>query len=150
MFEAAELGTRITKDEYKARVPALRESLLEVQQELRRAASFQTIVVLAGLDTAGRGETANMLNEWMDPRWVVTRAWDVPSDEERDRPPFWRYLRALPPRGRVGLFLGGWYEPAVYDRVERRCDRTAFKSRLDRIARFEKELADDGAVILKF
>ena len=150
MFEAAELGSKISKDEYKARVPPLRESLLTAQHELRTTPSFPVIVVLAGLDTAGRGETANLLNEWMDPRWIVTRAWGRPSDEERERPPFWRYWRALPPKGRVGMFLGAWYEPAVQDRVERRCGKTAFESRLDRIATFERALADDGAILLKF
>ena len=150
MFEAAELGSKIGKDEYKARVPDLRESLLRVQHDLRRTAAFPVIVVLAGLDAAGRRETANLLNEWMDPRWIVTRAWGAPSDEERERPPFWRYLRALPPRGRIGLFLSAWYEPAVQDRVERTSGKAAFESRLDRIAMFEKALADDGAVILKF
>ena len=150
MFEAAELGSKIGKDEYKARVPDLRESLLRAQHALRRTAAFPVIVVLAGLDAAGRRETANLLNEWMDPRWIVTRAWGAPSDEERERPPFWRYLRALPPRGRIGLFLSAWYEPVVHDRVERTCGKAAFESRLDRIAMFEKALADDGAVILKF
>ena len=149
MFEAAELGTRISKQDYKARVPALRESLLEAQQELRRAASFPVIVVLAGLDTAGRGETANLLNAWMDPRWIVTRAWGEASDEERERPPFWRYLRALPSRGQIALFLDAWYEPAVHDRVERRCGRRVFEHRLDTITMFEKTLAADGAVIVK-
>ena len=150
MFEAAELGTRVSKEEYRSRVPALRESLLEAQQELRRTRAFPVIVVLAGLDTAGRSETANLLNAWMDPRWIVTRAWGDPSDEERERPAFWRYWRSFPPKGQLGLFLGAWYEPAVRDRVERRCGRVAFGSRLDRIATLEKALTDDGILILKF
>ena len=150
MFEAAELGSKIAKDEYRARVPELRASLLGSQHALRQAAAFPVIVLLAGVETAGRGETANLLNEWMDPRWIVTRVWDAPSDEERERPPFWRYWRALPPKGQVGLFLNAWYEPPVRDRVARTCGKDAFESRLDRIAWFEQALADDGAVIVKF
>ena len=69
------------------------------------APPFPVIVVLAGLDTAGRGETANLLNKWMDPRWIVTQAWGQPSDEERERLPFWRYWRSLPPKGWLGMFL---------------------------------------------
>ena len=45
-----------------------------VQQELRKAASFPVIVLFAGVDTAGKGETVNLLNEWMDPRWIID-AW---------------------------------------------------------------------------
>ena len=150
MFEATALGTKLTKDEYTARVSALRQSLLETQYELRQSRAFATLIILAGLDTAGRGETANLLNEWMDPRWIATRAWGKPSDEERERPLFWRYWRTIPPKGKIGLFHSAWYEPAVADRVERRCGQTAFDSRLDRIARREKTLADSGMLIVKF
>ena len=149
MFEEAERGTAISRDEYKKRLPALRELLLQVQQELRTSASSPAIVVLAGVDSAGRSETANLLNEWMDPRWVETRAWREPSDEERERPAFWRYWRALPPRGRVGLFINAWYGPPMRDRVEGSCGKVAFKSRLDRISTLERALAADGAIILK-
>ncbi len=150
MFEAAELGSKIAKAEYKAQVPALKQSLLEGQQDLRSSGTFPVIVVLAGLESAGRSETANLLNAWMDPRWIVTRAWNQPSDEERERPSFWRYWRHLPRRGRVGLFLSAWYGPAFADRVRRVNSVDEFESRLDRIARFERALADDGAVIIKF
>ena len=150
MLDAAVRGSTISRDEYKARLPELRESLLQVQRELRERADSPGIVVLAGLDTAGRGETANLLNHWMDPRWIVTRAWRDPSDEERERPDFWRYWRALPPRGRMGLFLNAWYERPIGDRVEGRCGKTAFHHELDRIAAFERALAADGAIIVKF
>ena len=89
MFEAAELGSTISKEEYKQRLPDLRESLLQVQQELRAKSTSSAIVVLSGVDAAGRSETANLLNQWMDPRWIVTRAWRDPSDDERERPDFW-------------------------------------------------------------
>jgi polyphosphate:AMP phosphotransferase len=150
MFEAAELGTTVSKDEYKARMPDLRASLLAAQQILRHSAEFPVIVILAGLETAGRSETANLLNQWMDPRGIETRAWRAPTDEEEQRPPFWRFWRALPPKGRVGLFLNGWYESPVRDRVERRCGKRAFDGRLERVAAFERTLVDDGAVIVKF
>jgi polyphosphate:AMP phosphotransferase len=149
MFEAAELGRKISKPTYKRRMPALRASLLEVQQKLRDA-PFPVIVVFAGVDGAGKGETVNLLNAWMDPRWLVTRAFGRPSDEERERPEHWRFWRELPPRGRIGLFLSSWYSQPVLDRAYRRISRVEFEHRLRRLAEFEKMLADDGALILKF
>jgi AMP-polyphosphate phosphotransferase len=149
MFEAAELGQRIPKEEYKRRVPKLRAELLDLQQQLTRA-RFPVIVVFAGVDGAGKGETVNLLNEWMDPRWTITRAYGEPSDEESERPEYWRYWRDLPPKGRIGLFLSSWYSRPVLDRVNRRKSAAGFDHDLNRIAAFERTLTDDGVAILKF
>lgn len=149
MFEAAEVGRKLSKDAYKKRVPALRAALLDAQQRLR-SAPFPAIVVFAGVDGAGKGETVNLLNEWMDPRWIVTRAFGEPSDEERERPEHWRYWRELPPRGRIGLFLSSWYSRPVVDRAYRRISRVEFEHQLRGLAAFERMLADDGALILKY
>ncbi|MCX6549415.1 MAG: polyphosphate:AMP phosphotransferase [Acidobacteria bacterium] len=150
MFEAAELGRKVSKDDYKARVPALRGELLEVQNALRAATAPPVVIVFAGVDGAGKGDIVNLLNEWMDPRWIVTRAFGEPSDEELERPEYWRFWRALPPRGRIGLFLSSWYSRPVLDRVYRRLTPEAFEERLNRVVDFEQTLASDGALILKF
>ncbi|HEY3384623.1 MAG TPA: polyphosphate:AMP phosphotransferase [Vicinamibacterales bacterium] len=150
MFEAAELGRKVSKEEYKAREPVLRGELLDVQNQLRAAAACSVIVVFAGVDGAGKGETVNLLNAWMDPRWIVTQAFGEPSDEEQERPEYWRFWRALPPRGRIGLFLSSWYSRPVLDRVYRRLSSDTFEQHLHRIVDFEQMLASDGALILKF
>ena len=75
------------------------------------------IVVFAGVDGAGKNESVNLLNEWLDPRWVLTRAYGDPSDEERERPEYWRYWRDLPPKGRFGLFLSSWYHNPLIGRA---------------------------------
>jgi polyphosphate:AMP phosphotransferase len=150
MLEAAEIGNTVPKEEYIARVPQLRAALLSVQRELSAQGRFPVIIVFAGVDGGGKSETVNLLNEWMDPRWIVTRAFGDPTEEEQSRPEFWRYWQALPPRGRVGLFLRSWYSPPILERVHRRIKRTNFEERLNRIVFFEKALADEGAVILKF
>jgi polyphosphate:AMP phosphotransferase len=149
MFEAAEVGRKLSKNDYKVQVPRLRSELLVAQQELREAA-FPVIVLFAGVDTAGKGETANVLNEWMDPRWVVTRGYTDASSEERERPRLWRYWRDLPPRGRLAMFLSAWYSSPIRDRVAGRLSTAEFDSMLDQVAAFERALTDDGAVIVKF
>ena len=102
MFEAAELESTLTKAQYKARAPRLRTDLLDAQRRLREHGRFPVVIVFAGVDGAGKSETVNILNEWMDPRWILTTAFGPMSDEETERPEFWRYWRALPPRGRIG------------------------------------------------
>ena len=150
MFETAELGRTISKTDFKKMAPALREDLLELQDELRRGQQFQVIMLFAGVDGAGKGESVSLLNEWMDARWLVTRAYDEPGDDERERPEFWQYWRDLPPRGRIGMFLSAWYSKVVLDRVHGATDEATFLKRLERIIRFEHALARDGALVQKF
>ena len=103
MFESAELGHKIDKAMYEREVPQLREALLNAQFELTENGKFPVIIVIGGVDGAGKGETVNLLNEWMDPRHIRTHAFTVPSEEERERPRMWRYWQALPPRGKIGV-----------------------------------------------
>jgi polyphosphate:AMP phosphotransferase len=149
MFEAAELDRAVAKTDYESEVARLRLELFDMQRRLEQH-SFPLVVLFGGVDAAGKSETVHLLNEWMDPRWIVNRAFDAPSEDERERPPFWRFWLALPPRGRIGLFLSAWYSQPLVDRVHRSLTKAEFDGALDRIASFERMLADDGAVILKF
>jgi polyphosphate:AMP phosphotransferase len=148
MFETAELGLKVSKTEYRRRVPALRESLLLAQSRLL-SARFPVIVLFAGVDGAGKGETVNLLTEWMDPRWIVTRAFDEPSEEERERPEFWRFWRDLPPMGHIGLLLSAWYSRPLLERAHG-SSVAEFEASLDEILAFERTLTDDGVLVLKF
>jgi len=150
MFRTAELGQKVPKSEFNQREPLIRQALLEVQAKLKISSEFPVIILFAGVDGGGKGDTVNILNEWMDPRWLVTRAYDKPSDEERDRPEYWRFWRDLPSNGQIGLFLSSWYSQPILRRVYEKDDQATFDDRLDRILAFEKALADDGALILKF
>ncbi|MGF1640421.1 MAG: polyphosphate:AMP phosphotransferase [Rhodospirillales bacterium] len=149
MFRTAELGRVVSKEQYHDVLPTLRTELLEMQQRLR-AAPFPVIIVFAGVDGAGKAQTVNQLNEWLDPRWLINRAFGSPSDEEAERPEYWRYWRELPPKGRIGLFLKTWYSPSLLDRVHQRMSEAEFDEALDRVIAFENGLADDGALIIKF
>ena len=148
MFETAELGQKVGKREYQARATELRAELLEAQVRLREV-GFPVILLFAGVDGAGKGDTANLLNEWMDPRWMLTRAYAEPSQEARERPEFWRYWRDLPGNGELGLFLSAWYSPPLLDRVYGKISEGELDEQLDRILSFERTIADSGAVILK-
>ena len=150
MFRTAELGRTISKEAFHEAVPGLRAELLDVQQTLLTDPSFPVIVVFGGVDGAGKSETINLLNEWLDPRWLITRAYGKPSDEMLERPEYWRYWRDLPPKGRIGLFLSCWYSHPLLDRVHGRSNEADFDEALDRILAFEQCLADDGALIIKF
>ncbi len=150
MFESAELGHRIDKATYKREVPAVREALLDAQIDLLQSKRFPVIILIAGVDCAGKGETVNILNEWMDPRHIETHAIRDLTDEELERPPMWRYWRDLPPKGKIGIFIGTWYSSPLIENVYGDIKNAELDQRLERIIRFEKVLCDEGALILKF
>lgn len=150
MFESAELGHCIDKQTYDRVVPRLRADLLDAQFDVGALKRFPVLILINGVDGAGKGETVNLLNAWMDPRHILTHAFDTPSDEERERPFMWRYWRALPTKGKIGILFGNWYSDPIVDRVAKRTKIADLDQRIDEINRFERMLADEGVLILKF
>jgi polyphosphate:AMP phosphotransferase len=150
MFESAEIGHAIDKDTYEARLPALREALLEAQYELKEQARFPVIVLINGVEGAGKGETVKLLNEWMDPRLIEVRTFDEKTDEELARPPAWRYWRQLPAKGRMGVFFGNWYSQMIQDRVHGDIKDGRLEQAINGAQRLERMLCDEGALIFKF
>ena len=148
MFEAAELGNALTPKRYDAELPKLRSDLLNTHFDLRDK-KFQVIVIVSGADGAGKGELVHRLNEWLDPRGVQTHAFWETSDEERERPPYWLFWRAMPGRGRIGIFFGSWYTAPIIRKVYGEIKGSRFDSELDRIVAFEQMLVGDGTVFVK-
>jgi polyphosphate:AMP phosphotransferase len=150
MFESAELGHKISKATWKKEIPALREELLDAQLDLLQTKKFQVVILVAGVDCAGKGETVNILNEWMDPRHIETHALRDLTDEELERPQMYRYWRVLPPKGKIGIFIGTWYSAPLVENVYGDIKNAELDQRLERIIRFEKMLCDEGALVPKF
>jgi len=150
MFESAELGHKIDKATYDAEVPKLREDLLNAQFDLAQKGKFPVIILVGGVDGAGKGETVNLLNAWMDPRHIQTHAMGEQSDEERERPAMWRFWRALPPRGKIGVFFGSWYTSPIVQRVMGRIKASELNQSIEEINRFETMLTNEGALLIKF
>lgn len=149
MFEAAEVGHRISKEEYRKREPELRHALLQAQYRLLEKGNFPVVIIVAGVDGAGKGETVNLLNEWLDPRHIHTHAFGAPTDEEAQRPPMWRFWRALPPKGRIGVLFGSWYTDPVVDRATGKTSQGDLAQSIEEIRHFEQMLVTDGALVIK-
>jgi polyphosphate:AMP phosphotransferase len=86
----------------------------------------------------------------MDPRYIQTHGMGEPSDEELDRPMMWRFWRELPPKGKIGVFLGSWYTWPILNRVAGITKAAELDQSLERARRLEKMLADEGALLIKF
>jgi polyphosphate:AMP phosphotransferase len=150
MFESAQVGHAVDKKAFRKEEASLRERLLDVQRQLYDQASFPVLLLISGVDGAGKGETLAKVYEWMDARYLSTLAFTAPTDEERERPYMWRYWRALPPHGRIGVFAGSWYSTPIDQRIEGDISRVELDRRLDEINRFEAMLVNEGALLLKF
>ena len=149
MFEAAELEKSLTKEEFDAMEPELRTKLIDVQHRLK-SSNLSVLVIIAGVEGSGKGDTINLLHEWMDPRFLVTTAFGVPSAEEKSRPEYWRYWRKLPPKGRIGVFFGSWYTQPIVQRLLKENSKSDFERAIRRINDTEKMLTDDKTLIIKF
>ncbi len=150
MFESAEIGHSIDKETYDREVPALREALLEAQYDLHQQKRSAVIVLINGIEGAGKGETVKLLSEWMDPRLIEVRTFDQQTDEELAHPPAWRYWRQLPAKGRMGVFFGNWYSQMLQGRVHGRFKDAVLDQAINGAERLEKMLCNEGAVIFKF
>jgi len=149
MFEATKVGRTVDKASFKLQQEALRTQLLEVQYELLQT-DIPVIVLISGVEGAGKGEVVNRLNEWLDTRGVRTFAFWDETDEERRRPRYWRFWNALPARGKLAILFGGWYQAPLEQRFRELCNDAELDAELNRIVDFERMLINDGALVVKF
>jgi AMP-polyphosphate phosphotransferase len=148
MFEAAELGQTLSKEQYDAELPELRAAMLDAQMRLRKA-DFAVVVLVNGADGGGKSETVNALHEWFDGRFIRSECYGPPTEEERAHPEFWRYWLWLPSAGRIGVFSGSWYTKPLADRVSGKLNDLELAERTARISGFERTLADGGTLFIK-
>jgi polyphosphate kinase 2 (PPK2 family) len=146
LYQSAFLEHRLDKASFRAEEPKLRAELLELAEKRE----FPVLILVTGMDGAGKGAVIQRLYEWLDPRHVRTNNYGEPDEAERARPWIWRYWRDLPPKGETGVVFGSWYNDAIYRFAEDADDETGLARDLEAIARFERMLASEGALILKF
>ncbi len=149
MFEAAKLGRKVAKEVFKEQAPELRTELLKAQRALS-ASDTSVIIIVSGVEGAGKGEVVNRLNEWLDTRGVRTFAFWDETNEEQERPRYWRFWRSLAPRGEMAILFGAWYMDPILRRMNNNCSDVALDAELNRIADFERMLTEDGTLVIKF
>src|SRR4051812_42567124 len=150
MFESAELGHEISKERYDEEEPKLRSALIAAQYELVKTKSFRIVILIAGVDGAGKGETLSLLNEWMDPRHLQTNAMRPVTEGLEGRPLMWRFWRPLPAKGAGAIFVGSWYTQPLLERVYGETKEAELDQQIDDIVKFERMLAAEDTVLLKF
>lgn len=149
MFESATLSHKVDDATYAKESKRLRAALLEAQYDLLDSKAFSVVVLVNGVDGGGKGETVNLLNEWLDPRHVQNQAFGPPQGDELDKPPMWRYWQALPPAGKIGILFGSWYAQPIERRVGKDISDAETSVMLERIRHFEEMLTAERVVLVK-
>ncbi|HDL17850.1 MAG TPA: phosphate--AMP phosphotransferase, partial [Bacteroidetes bacterium] len=149
MLEKIDLTKKIAKPEYKTIITGLELKLAELQREAKDL-KIPVIVVFEGWDAAGKGTMINRLILSIDPRGFTVYPTNPPNEEERLRPFLWRFWSNTPEKGRITIFDRSWYGRVLVERVDKIVKKKDWMVAYDEIKSFERQLVDEGAVIIKF
>jgi AMP-polyphosphate phosphotransferase len=149
VLEEVDLDRSLSRAEYQRVFPDLQERLRQLQYALLEA-EIPTVVVFEGWDASGKGTIIQRLTERLDPRAFRVHPGAPPSELEQRYHFLWRYQLRLPEDGHMVLFDHSWYGRVLVDRVERWVKRKTWSAAYEQINQFERWLADDGQVLVKF
>ena len=132
----------------------------ELQRKLYADNRYSALFVFQAMDAGGKDSTIRSVFTGVNPAGFQVSSFKAPSEEELDHDFLWRIARRLPERGRIGVFNRSHYEEVLVVRVhpeflegQRLADldlKTIWQQRFESIRNFEKHLADNGTVIVKF
>lgn len=138
------------KAEGRAAVAALTNRLDALQELFYADGRFGLLVVLQGMDTSGKGGAIRKVFEGVNPTGVLVASFKPPTEIELAHDFLWRVHPHAPRTGHIAIFDRSHYEDVLIVRVHDLVPRARWKARYTHIRNFEKMLADEGTVILKF
>ncbi|MCU0633149.1 MAG: polyphosphate kinase 2 family protein [Methanolinea sp.] len=136
-----------------------RAALASAQELLWASNTYAVLIILQGMDTAGKDGTIKHVMSGVNPQGCKVHSFKVPTDEELDHTFLWRYWRALPNRGEIGIFNRSYYEDVLVVKVHPdrlvnlppgKRGKKFWNARYEDINAFERHLVENGTVILKF
>ena len=160
-YDPGYTGKAQTKEEARSRLAAGIERLAKYQDILYAQNTYALLVIFQAMDAAGKDGTIKHVMSGVNPQGTQVYAFKVPSAEETDHDFLWRYNKALPERGRIGIFNRSYYEEALVVRVHPELLQTQqlpaasikkdiWKQRFDTINSYERYLVRNGVHVMKF
>jgi PPK2 family polyphosphate:nucleotide phosphotransferase len=140
---------------------AYREKLVEKQELLWASSSYSMLIILQGMDAAGKDGTIAHVMSGVNPQGCQVTSFKTPSEEELNHDFLWRYTKALPERGSIGIFNRSYYEDVLIVKVRPEVfekqklpptleGKGFWDQRYDDLNMFERHLVRNGTVVLKF
>jgi PPK2 family polyphosphate:nucleotide phosphotransferase len=159
--ELKELGKDVIKGRAETVLAENLKQLAEAQELLYANDVYSVLVILQAMDAAGKDGTIKHVMSGVNPQGCQVFSFKKPSDEELDHNFLWRYMKALPERGRIGIFNRSYYEevlvvkvhPELYERQKLppgKRGKSFWQERYEDINDFERHLSRNGTLILKF
>ena len=138
------------KDKAKEQLVKDAAAIDGLQDRLYAEGKRALLVVLQGIDCAGKDGTVRAVFNTCGPIGVIVKSYKAPSEEERAHDYLWRVHEACPPKGMIGLFNRSHYEDVLVVKVEKLAGPEAIERRYEEINQFEKLISNNGTRILKF
>ena len=140
----------LTKDKALEELAILRMRLNELQNVLYADQRFALLVVLQGIDTAGKDSTINSVFQEVGPIGCRVESFKVPTPEELGHDYLWRYRKVTPEKGHVTIFNRSHYESVLVERVKNIVPKDVWTKRYDDINDWEAYLVRNGTIVMKF
>jgi PPK2 family polyphosphate:nucleotide phosphotransferase len=151
----------LDKDKAAKLLEANRERLGDFQEKLFAQDRWSVLIVLQGMDAAGKDSAINAIFSGVNPQGCDVESFKQPSTRELNHDFLWRCVLALPERGRIGIFNRSYYEECLVPRVHPEVlakqklppslvTKNIWNERFEHICAFERYLARNGTLILKF
>ena len=136
-------------EELALRLEAARSELAK-RQIMIKDKKLPVLVVLDGWGAAGKGSVLGRIIKDLDPRFFKTFTLAKASDEEKRRPYLYRYFSKIPEAGKFVFYDGSWMDEVTRLYMKQRITREVYEKRLESIRRFERQLNDNGYLVVKF
>jgi polyphosphate kinase 2 (PPK2 family) len=149
MLEKVDLTRKLSKQEYKARLPYLRNRLYDLQKACWDA-GVPSVIIFEGWDAAGKGTSVRALTRRLEPRGFKLHPIQAPRTYETHMPWLWRFWLKLPNYGEMAIFDRSWYGRVLVERMEGLTPERQWRKGYRDIVNFERAIADDGYAIIKF
>ena len=137
------------KEEIKERLQTARNQLYDFQMKIKEH-KIPVIVLFEGWGTSGKGSTIGKVIKNIDPRFFKVATMSTPTAEDLRYPFLYRYFKQIPEAGKFTFLDSGWMEQTCRECLEDKIEGEAYTQRIDSIRRFERQLTDNGYLVLKF
>lgn len=149
MLETLDLGIKMKKKDYKDKIESLEPELGKLQRYFRDK-GIPMMLIFEGLGGSGKGRLVNNLLLCWDPRGYSFHYVKIPEEQRERYPMLYRYGTRTPSRGNISVFGRCWYREIIDRGVEKDFDDPLFRNGLNMARNLERQLADDGTLIIKF